>query len=105
MKEVSDLLYKTGHSGLPIVEDGRLVGVISKRDLSKLKREDQWKAPVKAFMCRRVVSIESGSSPLKAARLMLKHDVGRLPVMEDEEMIGILTRSDVMTYFYDLLPE
>lgn len=105
MKEVYDILYETGHSGLPIVEDGRLVGVISKRDLSKLKREDQWKVPVKAFMSRQVVCIEPGSSPLKAARLMLKHDVGRLPVMKDGDMIGILTRSDVMTYFYDLLPD
>jgi tRNA nucleotidyltransferase (CCA-adding enzyme) len=36
---------------------------------------------------------------------MIKHDIGRLPVVEDEHIIGILTRSDAMLYFYDLLPD
>ena len=36
---------------------------------------------------------------------MVKHDVGRLPVVEDGKVIGIVTRSDAMLYFYDLLPE
>jgi tRNA nucleotidyltransferase (CCA-adding enzyme) len=36
---------------------------------------------------------------------MIKHDVGRLPVVQDGKMIGIVTRSDCMRYFYDLLPD
>jgi len=51
-----------------------------------------------------VVTIEPGKSPVQAARLMVKHDVGRLPVMQDGKIIGIITRSDSMMYFYDLLP-
>ena len=42
---------------------------------------------------------------MAAARLMVKHDVGRLPVIEDGKIIGIVTRSDTMLYFYDLLPD
>ena len=41
----------------------------------------------------------------EAARLMVKHDVGRLPVVANERVIGIITRSDAMLYFYDLLPD
>ena len=41
----------------------------------------------------------------KAVRLMVKHDVGRLPVMENGKVIGIFTRSDAMLYYYDQLPE
>jgi CBS domain-containing protein len=36
---------------------------------------------------------------------MIKHDIGRLPVVEDGKIIGIVTRSDVMRYWYDLVPE
>jgi signal-transduction protein with cAMP-binding, CBS, and nucleotidyltransferase domain len=36
---------------------------------------------------------------------MVRHDIGRLPVVEDGRIIGIITRSDVMMYFYDLLPD
>ncbi|MBW2621041.1 MAG: CBS domain-containing protein, partial [Deltaproteobacteria bacterium] len=46
-----------------------------------------------------------GKSPTQAARLMIKQDIGRLPVVEDDHIIGIFTRSDTMLYFYDLQPD
>ena len=46
-----------------------------------------------------------GMGPMPSARLMVKHDIGRLPVVEDGKIIGIVTRSDTMRYYYDLLPE
>ena len=52
-----------------------------------------------------VITIAPGKSPTEAARLMVKYDIGRLPVVENENIIGILTRSDTMLYFYDLLPD
>ena len=60
---------------------------------------------VKAFMTRNVKTIRPGRRPLEAARLMVKHDIGRLPVVEEGKVIGIITRSDTMLYFYDLLPD
>ncbi len=42
---------------------------------------------------------------MQAARLMVKHDIGRLPVVDKGRIIGIITRSDTMLYFYDLLPD
>ncbi|CAB1077703.1 tRNA nucleotidyltransferase, A-adding (EC [Olavius algarvensis Delta 1 endosymbiont] len=42
---------------------------------------------------------------MQAAQLMVKHDIGRLPVVENNRIIGIVTRSDAMLYFYDLLPD
>jgi len=105
MKEVANVLREKGCTGLPVVDGGRLVGMISRRDFSKIKRENQLSAPVKAFMSTNVKTIEPGMSPMAAARLMVKHDVGRLPVIEDGRIIGIVTRSDAMLYFYDLMPE
>jgi len=105
MREVAALLDHSGHSGMPVIGESGLMGVISKRDFKKVKRESHWDAPVKAFMSRKLVCIEPGNSPMKAARIMLKHDIGRLPVVEGDQVIGIVTRSDVMTYFYDLLPD
>jgi nanoRNase/pAp phosphatase (c-di-AMP/oligoRNAs hydrolase) len=105
MKNVAFMLREKGCTGFPIVEDGKLVGMISRRDFKKLKKESQLKAPVKAFMKRNVTTIAPGKSPSEAARLMVKHDIGRLPVVDNENILGILTRSDTMLYFYDLLPD
>ena len=105
MKKVASLLKEKGCTGFPVVEDGRLVGMISRRDFKRVKKESQLKAPVKAFMKTDVKTIAPGKSPTEAARLMVKYDIGRLPVVDNEKIIGILTRTDTMLYFYDLLPD
>ncbi|MCB2149491.1 MAG: CBS domain-containing protein [Deltaproteobacteria bacterium] len=105
MAEVAKILRQQGCTGLPVVDDGMLVGIISRRDFKKIRKEDQLEAPVKAFMSTRVISIEPGNSPIQAAQVMVRHDIGRLPVVEDGRIIGIITRSDAMMYFYDLLPD
>ncbi|MFC1886964.1 CBS domain-containing protein [Thermodesulfobacteriota bacterium] len=105
MEEVARILREKGCTGIPVTENEKLVGVISRRDFQKIKKESQLNAPVKAFMSTNIISITSDKSPMQAARLMVKHDIGRLPVMENGRIIGIVTRSDSMHYFYDLLPQ
>jgi len=105
MEAVAKILREKGCTGVPVVNDQKLVGMISRRDFRKIIKQSQLSAPVKAFMSTKLLTIEPGKSPIQAARLMVKHDIGRLPVIEDGKLIGIITRSDVMLYFYDLLPD
>ncbi len=100
MEEVAFLLRNKGCTGVPILENDELVGIISRRDFRKIKKATQLKSPVKAYMSRNIVTISPGTSPTQAANLMVKYDVGRLPVVQNNRVIGIVTRSDTMLYFY-----
>jgi len=105
MKEAALLLREKGCTGIPVAEKGKVVGVISRSDISKVRKSSQMKSPVKAYMTRDVKYIEPSSSVVQAIRKMVKHKIGRLPVMQDDKIIGIIPRTDAMRYYYDLLPE
>ncbi|MHC1729501.1 MAG: CBS domain-containing protein [Syntrophobacteraceae bacterium] len=105
VREVSAVLKQKGYSGLPVMEDEKLVGIISRRDLNKLTNEAQWRSPVKAFMSRKVITVTPMHSVAEAMRILIRNDIGRLPVVANNKVIGIISRSDAMIYYYDLLPD
>lgn len=105
MREVQILMSAEKIRGIMVIENEQVVGIVVLWDFKKIKKASQWDSPVKAFMARDVITIDPSISPARAARLMIEKDVGHLPVMQDGKVIGVVTRTDILTYFYDLLPE
>lgn len=105
MRDVQSLMATKKVRGIMVMEETKIHGIIVLWDFKRVKRESQWNSPVKAFMSRDIITIEPGVSPSIAARIMIEKDVGYLPVVEDNKVIGIVTRTDILTYYYDLLPE
>ena len=103
--DVRVLLEDKGVKGVPVMEDEELMGMITLTDLLKLEKYGQMEKPIKAFMKREVITIEPDAVAGKAARVMAENDIGHLPVEQDGKIIGMVSRSDVLYYFYDMLPE
>lgn len=96
---------------LPVVEDGRLVGIITDRDVrtaqpspatSLAVREILYlleRLTVRALMTRPVITVAPHEPLATAVRLMLENRIGGLPVMTGERLVGILTEVDLLRAF------
>jgi len=94
--EVEQILLRYGHTGVPVTEDKRLVGIISRRDVDKAIKHGLTHAPVKGFMTTKVTTVDVNAPWEEVQRLMVQHDIGRLPVVEEGNVVGIVSRSDVL---------
>lgn len=105
MRAVQTLMNNEKIRGIMVMQENVIEGIIVLWDLKRIKKESHWENPVKAFMSRSIITIAPGAQPTDAARIMIEKDVGYLPVVENDKLIGIVTRTDILTYYYDLLPE
>lgn len=86
-----------GHSAYPIVEEGdRLVGIVARRDLLEEDEVDP-RSPIGDLARRDVVTVGEGESLLQALQVMLDEDVDHVPVVEGPRLVGICTRTDILT--------
>lgn len=105
MREVHAIMAEKKIRGVLVMEDKDLLGIVVLWDFKKLKYEKHWERPVKAYMARQLTTVAPDAIPAQVAKLMLDSDIGHLPVVHEGKVIGIVTRTDVLNYFYDLLPE
>jgi tRNA nucleotidyltransferase (CCA-adding enzyme) len=83
-------------SGILVVEDGSLVGAVGREDLDKAIAHGLSHAPVKGIMSSRVVSV-AAEAPLGEVQEALAGSAdGRVAVLEDGRLVGVVTRSDVL---------
>ena len=102
MNRAGRMLWEKGYKGAPVLDNEKLVGMLSRRDFEKIKKKNHLLSPVRAFMSKNIITIDPGASPGQAAHLMIKHDIGRLPVVEEGKIVGIFSRSDAVADFYGL---
>jgi len=95
--EAQRILLRYGHSGLSVVDaEGELVGVISRRDLDIAFHHGFSHAPVKGYMTTNLKTITPETPLPEIESIMVTYDVGRLPVLDQGQLVGIVTRTDVL---------
>jgi len=87
---------------LPVVLNGRLIGIVTDRDLRRCMGLLE-KVKVNAVMTEILVTVSPNDTIEKAAQLMLMHKIGGLPVVEENKLVGVITTSDLLQTFLDVM--
>ena len=88
---------------VPVVLGGRLVGIVSDRDLRSATASHGPTTPVSLIMTRNVVTVTPQTRVDEAARIILAGRFGGLPVVEGDELVGIATETDLLRALIDVL--
>jgi len=85
-------------SGVPVVKDGKLVGIVTRQDVLKNPNEEQ----IALLMTRNPFTIGPDASVAEASRLMLTKKIRRLPVVEGDRLVGIISVADIVRVIADM---
>ena len=111
-----DIMTKRHIRHMPVLDDGRLVGILSQRDLlfaglsnvmtgSTARERFLETLVVKEVMNEDVVTIASTADVREAAQLMLTHSFGCLPVVDEGELVGLVTETDLLRVLVEIESE
>jgi acetoin utilization protein AcuB len=117
IRQARGLMERHRINQLPVVVDGRLVGIVTDRDLrdafpsvfepprhgdTKSGTPEPEDVPVDSVMTANTLSLGPKDLVVDAARLMRRERIGAIPIVDDGRLVGILARSDVLDAFVEL---
>lgn len=112
--DVKNLMTENNVSKIPVVDNGKLVGIVTKNDLLKAEPSSATtldmfeisyllsKLTVKKIMNSKVISVGANEVVEEAARIMVDNKISCLPVVDGDALIGIITKSDLFHLFTEM---
>jgi len=95
--EAARRMQRTGFEGYPVLQDGRVVGLLTRRAVDRALNHKMGGRPVASIMEQGDVTVSPADPVDKLERLMIAHGWGQVPVVDDAgQVIGIVTRTDVL---------
>ena len=100
--DVAKLMLEKGIGSVPVMCEDKMVGIVSKADFVTLAVGIAFdKVTVKEIMTKDLVVVSPTDRLIHARRQMMEAHVGRVPVLDDEELVGVVTSKDLMRAFID----
>lgn len=97
IEDANRIMEVTGHGGLPVIEENKLIGIVTKKSVDKAMNHGLGKRPVKSIMSSKLTTATLDTPVSVLKKMMIDHDIGRIPILDENNMLaGIVTRSDVI---------
>jgi Zn-dependent protease/CBS domain-containing protein len=96
LSTVIGMMYSSKHLGFPVVERDTLVGMVTLADVNRMSSIDREAMQVRDIMTRDIITLPPEAPVIDALRIMSAQDFGRIPVVVDGKILGIVTRTDIL---------
>jgi CBS domain-containing protein len=98
VNELIDRMFSERHTGYPVLDDTRLVGMVTLEDAGGVRDVERDAYRVADVMETDLVSVTPDTDAMTAFEMMQQQSVGRLPVLDEhDELVGLISRTDLMT--------
>lgn len=102
IRESVDVMTKNGIGSLPIVDkEEKLVGIVTERDFALALAGSLTNETVGDIMIKDVITTTPGTPIESCSKIMVRNNLRRIPVVEEEKLIGIVTSTDILRFFGD----
>jgi len=96
VEELVDMMFKYKHMGYPVVDGSNVKGIVTFTDVQKVPKEDRKNVLVSQIMTKELITAREDDEAIMILKLLTKNSIGRILVKNDEKMIGIVSRTDVL---------
>lgn len=97
LDEAVEAFSRSHHRGFPIVNEGKLVGILTQSDLVAIaQRQLAGDTPLSEIMTPQPVTVSPSDTLTRVLHLLNRHSISRLPVTEGRKLLGIITKSDII---------
>jgi tRNA nucleotidyltransferase (CCA-adding enzyme) len=95
--DAAEQMRRTGHEGYPVVHDDHVIGLVTRRAVDRAQQFQMTNAPVTQVMDVGNVTVSPADSVECVQRLMIESGWGQIPVVEEGQIVGVVTRTDLIT--------
>lgn len=96
VSQVITMMYSSKHLGFPVVERDTLIGMVTLADVNRTSQIDREAMQVRDIMTRDPITLPPAAPVIDALKIMSARDIGRIPVVQDGKILGIVTRTDIL---------
>jgi CBS domain-containing protein len=96
VSQVIAMMYSSKHLGFPVIERDTLIGMITLADVNRMSSIDREAMQVRDIMSRDPITLPPTAPVMDALKIMSARNIGRIPVVLDGKVVGIVTRTDIL---------
>jgi Zn-dependent protease/predicted transcriptional regulator len=94
--ELVDFMFRFKHMGYPVVEGNEVIGIVTFNDVQHIPKEERKNVLLSDIMTKEIINLKEDDDAVKALKLMTMNNIGRIIILNEKKMTGIVSRTDIL---------